>query len=339
MSWAQNLCEDERYLSLLKKGEENLTDKEFDYFIELHSLCEKEKRKIQAIEAAAAKAVKEAREEAKRKKESEITIAVFDFENNGLKNQEVRILSTRLESELVKLGKYNVVERSKIDEILKEQKFQISGCVEECMIEVGKMLGAKQIILGSVGKLEDLHTITVKLVDVTSGELVRTSNFDSYDGLGKILTIGLRDIAFELAKEVSDEIAVLEGSNNDNEERVDGDKYIVTINSVFLSKDDFRKDIFGKRFYVYILVYNDRKVILNKKIKMPYSDVIRLDESKTIVYNNNSTYSIKFSDDPTFNMGNDYWIKSEQDGWIFDKGKISFGKNSFIELSQIKLND
>jgi len=81
------------------------------------------------------------------------TIAVFEFENNGLEPFEVRQLSTRLESELVKLGKYNVVERSKIDEILKEQKLQMSGCVEECLIDVGEMLGAKQIILGSVGRL------------------------------------------------------------------------------------------------------------------------------------------------------------------------------------------
>ena len=77
-------------------------------------------------------------------------------------------------SELVKIGKYNVVERTKIDEILKEQKLQMSGCVEECLIDVGKMLGAKQIILGSVGKLGSLFTITAKLVDATSGEMIQT---------------------------------------------------------------------------------------------------------------------------------------------------------------------
>ena len=64
------------------------------------------------------------------------TIAVFDFENNGLKKYEVRQLSTRLESEVVKIGGFRVVERTKIDEILKEQKFQMSGCVDECLIEI-----------------------------------------------------------------------------------------------------------------------------------------------------------------------------------------------------------
>ena len=102
------------------------------------------------------------------------TIAVFDYENNGLENQRVRQLSTRLKSQLVKIGKHNVVERSEIDEILKEQKLQMSSCVKECLIDAGKMLGAKQIILGSVGKLGSLFTITVKLVDATSGEMIRT---------------------------------------------------------------------------------------------------------------------------------------------------------------------
>ena len=37
------------------------------------------------------------------------TIAVFDLENNGLKDSEVRILSDRLQSELVKVGGYTNV--------------------------------------------------------------------------------------------------------------------------------------------------------------------------------------------------------------------------------------
>ena len=68
------------------------------------------------------------------------TIAVFDFENNGgLKPSEVKILSARLQSEMVKAGGYKVVERKKIEKIFEEQKFQMSGCVAECLIEIGMM--------------------------------------------------------------------------------------------------------------------------------------------------------------------------------------------------------
>tara|TARA_Y100000591_G_scaffold257596_1_gene229694 strand:- start:1046 stop:1876 length:831 start_codon:yes stop_codon:yes gene_type:complete len=135
------------------------------------------------------------------------TIAVFEFENNGLEPYEVRQLSTRLESELVKIGKYDVVERSKIDEILKEQKLQMSGCVEECLIDVGKMLGAKQIIIGSAGKLGSIYTITAKLVDATSGKMLRTSDFDTNDGIGSLAINGMKQIALELAEAKAEEKA------------------------------------------------------------------------------------------------------------------------------------
>ena len=73
----------------------------------------------------------------------ETTMAVFDFSNNGLSNNEVLTLTDRLRTELVRVSDNKIVERSKIDDILKEQKFQMSGCVDECLIELGKMLGAK----------------------------------------------------------------------------------------------------------------------------------------------------------------------------------------------------
>ena len=127
-----------------------------------------------------------------------ITIAVFDFENNGLETNEVRQLSTRLENELVKLGDFKVVERTKIDEVLKEQKLQFSGCVEECLVDAGEILGANQIILGSIGKIGGLYTLSAKLVDVESGELLMASDFDAEDGLSELLQIGLKDVALEL---------------------------------------------------------------------------------------------------------------------------------------------
>ena len=101
---------------------------------------------------------------------SRTTIAIFDFENNGLESYEVRQLSKRLESELVKLGNFDIVERTSIDEILKEQKIQASGCTETCLLDVGMILGASQIVYGSIGKFGNLYTISAKLVDAETGK-------------------------------------------------------------------------------------------------------------------------------------------------------------------------
>tara|TARA_Y100001980_G_C14518852_1_gene294172 strand:+ start:360 stop:1367 length:1008 start_codon:yes stop_codon:yes gene_type:complete len=122
------------------------------------------------------------------------TVAIFDFENNGLEPYEVRQLSTRLESELVIVNKYNVVERSKIDEILKEQKLQMSGCVEECLIEIGNMVGAKKVILGSVGIMGRNYTSSARLVNAETGEILKSANYDT-QSLGDLLSFGMKYMA------------------------------------------------------------------------------------------------------------------------------------------------
>ena len=50
LTWGQNPCENEQYVKLLKKGYENLNDKEFDLYIDLHAECKKyEKNKTKKI--------------------------------------------------------------------------------------------------------------------------------------------------------------------------------------------------------------------------------------------------------------------------------------------------
>ncbi|MBT6939275.1 MAG: PEGA domain-containing protein, partial [Candidatus Marinimicrobia bacterium] len=132
----------------------------------------------------------------------DITIAVFDLENNGLKDSEIRILTERLQSELVKVGGYTVVERKKIEKIFEEQKFQMNGCVEECLIEIGMLLGAKEIVIGSAGRFGSTYTISARLVNATSGEMIRSSDFDSEGDISTLLKSGMFRVASELTGRV-----------------------------------------------------------------------------------------------------------------------------------------
>ena len=124
--------------------------------------------------------------------------ALFPFKNNGIDSSHVRQLSSRIENELVKIKSFVMVERNNIDAILKEQKFQTSGCVDTCLIEVGKLLGATNIVTGSIGKLDKVYTISSKLINVTNGRLIEASNYDT-EGLSDLLTIGAKHIALELS--------------------------------------------------------------------------------------------------------------------------------------------
>ena len=78
-------------------------------------------------------------------------IAVADVVSEGLSDTQVSILFNKLETELVNLKKYSVTTRSEVDKILKEQKFQQSGCTDQqCAAQIGRMLNADQMLLANV---------------------------------------------------------------------------------------------------------------------------------------------------------------------------------------------
>ena len=127
------------------------------------------------------------------------TIAVFDFIGNDINSNTARTLSDRLRIELVKYNFINVLERSRIDAILEEQAIQMSGCVDECLVEVGKLLGATSIITGSIGKVGDYYTINARKINATSGKLENAFGYDSKLGIESLLVNGMNEVAYQIA--------------------------------------------------------------------------------------------------------------------------------------------
>lgn len=97
------------------------------------------------------------------------TIAVLDLDAEGLSRSEARIISSRLRTDLFNTSTFTVLERDKMEDILQEQGFQLSGCTtNECVVEAGKLIGVRHIIAGNIGKLGKLYTINIRLIDVES---------------------------------------------------------------------------------------------------------------------------------------------------------------------------
>ena len=78
------------------------------------------------------------------------TIAVFNLENDNMEKTQIKAITTRLESEIVKIGKYRVVERDRLNKIAQEQEFQYSGMVKDKAVEIGALVGANYILIGSI---------------------------------------------------------------------------------------------------------------------------------------------------------------------------------------------
>lgn len=107
-------------------------------------------------------------------------IAVSNFETLGIDSNNVKMIRNRIINELVTINKYKVVERSNMEKILKEQKFQNTGCTNiSCAVEIGVLIGADLIVIGSIGSLGELYSIDSRLVDVEFGEVVKSASYTS----------------------------------------------------------------------------------------------------------------------------------------------------------------
>lgn len=115
-------------------------------------------------------------EETKKVRRVEHYIAVIDLETDGNDKTILRPLSDSIRQELVKSGKYNVIDRSNMDKILKEQAFQLTGCISgKCMVEVGQLLGVGKIITGSVSLVGKTYYLSLSLVNVETGKVENMS--------------------------------------------------------------------------------------------------------------------------------------------------------------------
>ena len=127
------------------------------------------------------------------------TIAVLDFDGDGVSQSETRTLTNRLRDEIFNTGIYIVLERGKMDEVLKEQGFQQTGCVtSECAVEVGNMLGVQQMIGGSIGKVGNIYTVSARVIDVQTGKVLKSANYDHIGDIGQLLTKGMMEVSMKL---------------------------------------------------------------------------------------------------------------------------------------------
>ena len=98
---------------------------------------------------------------------SKLSIAVLDFKAISIEADKAQVASELLRTELVKLDRFQVLERSEISEILKELKLQESGCTDaSCALQVGRMLTASKIVIGTLTKLDNKIILNIRLVDV-----------------------------------------------------------------------------------------------------------------------------------------------------------------------------
>ena len=109
-------------------------------------------------------------------------IAIIYFDN-GSDNKELsrlrKGLADMLISDLSKIKMLNVIERARLEEILKEQKLNNSKEFDaSTATKVGKLLGVEYILTGSFFEIVGSLRIDARMIDVETGKIVKSDGVD-----------------------------------------------------------------------------------------------------------------------------------------------------------------
>ena len=101
-----------------------------------------------------------------------ISMAVLDFETTDFPAPVAGKISELIRIEMVNTSGIIVIERNRIDKILKEQGLQAAGLTDkDNIVKVGNLLSANKILYGTVMKLGKKIIITGQEVDVEKGHI------------------------------------------------------------------------------------------------------------------------------------------------------------------------
>lgn len=108
-------------------------------------------------------------------------LAVLPFQAKGVSEQDVSVIADLLSSSLANTGSFQVFERNQIDAVLKEIEFSQSSISDAgSQIEVGKLLAADYVVVGSVASVGTKIIVDAKLVAVATGQtMVSASEIQS----------------------------------------------------------------------------------------------------------------------------------------------------------------
>lgn len=127
-------------------------------------------------------------------------VAVMPLVGEGIDSSASNIVTDALADELMRLGRVRVMERSQMEKILSEQGFQNSGACNgnECAVEVGRLLSIDRLVVGTLGKLGSSFTLSVRVVSVTTGEILGSSRRILKGEIEALVTQMLPPVAQEL---------------------------------------------------------------------------------------------------------------------------------------------
>ncbi|UCF96044.1 MAG: hypothetical protein JSV89_12760 [Spirochaetaceae bacterium] len=109
-------------------------------------------------------------------------------------------VTDKIIEELVNSGKFTVIDRANVEQILREKEFQLSSGIvrNEEVRQAGEYLGADFVIVANASRVGSTYVISAKMIDVVTGEISAQASTEKQ---GKI------DVLLEIARAVGKQIS------------------------------------------------------------------------------------------------------------------------------------
>ena len=124
-------------------------------------------------------------------------VAIMPFKDAAGSPGSGALVNEAFNSEFLTIAAYELVERAALDEVLKEHQLGTSGIIDESRaVEIGKLLNADSVILGSITEFQERRAlilppasvaVSLRLVDTRTGVVEWTASH-RVGGLKRLFT-------------------------------------------------------------------------------------------------------------------------------------------------------
>lgn len=131
-------------------------------------------------------------------------LAILELDHKGnVSADDASTLTDRLRVHMLHANTFQILERSKMEAILKEQGFQQSAMAcgdDSCSVQLGRLLGVRYLMSGSVSRVDNLYVLNARLLDVERGLILREEYLDCECSLKEVLTQGTLKLVLRILK-------------------------------------------------------------------------------------------------------------------------------------------
>ena len=150
-------------------------------------------------------------------------VAVFEPAGNA-ESYIKDIVREEISAAIVNTVGYTVLERYLIDRVLAENKFQVSGLVDDAQIsEMGRMMGANLALVATVTPMSSNFHISCKLIDVQTARIEKQQTTRTQNGMNDLMDV-VRNIVGEMLG-----VTVAPSRQATNLRADEGDKSAITV--------------------------------------------------------------------------------------------------------------